>query len=399
MAFINRIRLPITVSKPLYIDERLVYRKANGVTKVLSNVVRKQYQAVTDYLPEKLHDRLKIALAHQNVSVEGEKYLGGVSQDGEYTITWPDFLDYPLGRAEFKLEVTPFNASSDNCGICQDLNQVVTNDDDIGTVGEDETVDIAILYNDQICCSPFQISLLSFNLIYVDSAQLIGNVLRLHTKTGIPTQFNVALATYRVTCDNGQFDEATVYADVEGSTEQCFSPTGLVASAITSMTVHLDWISHIIGGCGFNWFLYALPDLGTPVQSGSTGPFETEVDLTGLTPSTMYRFFVQGDCCDSSLSPMVSVDFTTNPPSEADVCGAYTIEFQDSCGTPAHYGAVEYLDCNDEYQSVNVFYLASPTNVCMKQTSPGNPVYYNLGSSNAPVECDIGVFVTYVGPC
>jgi hypothetical protein len=397
MAFINRIRLPITVSKPQYIDERTVYRKANGVTKVLSNVVRKEYQAITDYLPEKWHDRLKIALAHQVVSVEGERYFGGVSQTGEYAITWPEFLDYPLGRAEFKLEVTPFNASSDNCGVCQDMNQVVTNDDFIGTIGEDETVNVAILYNDVICCSPFQISLVSFNNVYVDSVNIVGNTLQIHTKTGIPSQLLVNLATYRVTCDNGQFDEANVVADVNGSEPaECIIVTDLSLSLITATSAHAEWVSNNVGGCGFNWELFLLDDLGTPVQTGSTT--DEFLDLIDLLPSTYYRLFIEADCCAGSLAPKNPITFSTNPPDELDICGRYRIIFQNSCGEPSSYAQVQYLDCNDEYQTTTVPAFATRI-VCMKQIAPGNPIYYEIIFTNAGPSCDVGLNVIYLEPC
>lgn len=397
MPFPNRIRLPLTLRAPQFIDEQEKFRKANGNTVVLSAIVRKQYEVVTDYLPEKIHERLKIAIAHDIVNIEGEKYIGGVTQEGEYTIAWPEFLNYPLGQATFKLEVNNYAARNTNCGTCAEYSQVVCEDDDIGTIGEDETVVVAILYNDAICCSPFEISLVTFNNTYLDSCNIVGNTLELHTKSGIPIQDDVILATYRVTCDNGTFDEANVIADVEGSVEECFVAAGLTLISVTSTTAEFDWGPRP-ETCGYNWALYLASDLGTPVQSGSLDDSITELELTGLTPSTNYVFFLQRDCCEGSLSPFSTRPFTTNPPEEEEICGNYTIEMVTSCPDPSYYATVEYLDCNDDYQNTTVRPFLDQT-VCMKQSAPGTPIYYDIIDTNVPPECLLTVDTIYNSPC
>src|SRR5688572_11990655 len=115
MAFKNRVRLPIKLHKPQFPEETEEYRKANGVTVVLSVVIRKVYEGQTDSLPEKLHERLKIALRHDSVIIEGDKYVGAITQEGSYDIEWIDFLSKPIAQAKFKANVTPFNASNSNC--------------------------------------------------------------------------------------------------------------------------------------------------------------------------------------------------------------------------------------------------------------------------------------------
>lgn len=406
MPFLNRYRLPIKIDKPQYVDEREVFRKANGSTVVLSNVVRKRYILTTDYLPEKLHERIKIALAHDTVNIEGDKYLGGIIQEGGYEINWPDFLSYPLGTGQVTVEVTPFNASNTNCGTCAEYAQVVTEDDNIGTVGEDETVIVPILYNDSICCSPFEISLVTFNNTYVDSVNIVGNTLEIHTKTGIPTQNSVILATYRVTCENGMFDEADVIADVEGSIEQCLSPRNMTVILITGTEATVRWLQPAPPpACDFVWNLYLASDLGTPVQSGTkpaTLFLIVLLSLTGLTPSTNYVIQVASDCCDGNLSPFVSTPFTTNPPEESEICGSYQVEFIDGCGTGGSSVDFQYLNCLDTYIDITIFHDNHPT-ICMKQTSPGNPIYYNvIGYNDAggtPCGIPYELNVTYLGPC
>ena len=401
MPFINRYRLPIKVSRPQFPEDREVFTKSNGQIKVLSAVIRKQYQLTTDYLPEKLHERLKIALGHDMVNIEGEKYSGGIVQDGEYSIAWPEFLDYPLAPATVAVNVNGFAARNTNCGTCAEYSQVVTEDDDIGTVGEGETVVVPILYNDAICCSPFEISIVTFNTTYLDSCNVVDNTLVIHTKTDLPIQNSVILATYRVTCENGMYDEANVIANIEGTIEECLSPTGLIMLTITSTTAGVRWNTpNPAPACGFVWNLYLASDLGTPVQSGTTpaSPFLNTITLEGLTPSTNYVIQVASDCCDGSLSPFISRSFTTNPPEETEICGNYEFSLQDSCGLEIHRVTIQYLDCNDTYQQVVVFTF-SPQQRCLKQYANGNPVFWEVIGTTMPPECEENVDVTYIGSC
>lgn len=77
MAFRNRFRLPLELRSPQFIDDQEKFIKANGEIVTLSAIVRKQYDVRTDYMPEKWHERLKIALAHDSVNIEDTRYFGG----------------------------------------------------------------------------------------------------------------------------------------------------------------------------------------------------------------------------------------------------------------------------------------------------------------------------------
>jgi hypothetical protein len=408
MPFINRFRLPLKLGAPQFIDEREVFRKSNGTTVVLSDVIRKQYQLTTDYLPEALHERIKIALSHDTVNIEGEKYIGGIIQEGGYEINWPEFLNFPLAPATVTVEVQGYAARNTNCGTCAEYSQVVTEDDNIGTIGEDETVIVPILYNDSICCSPFAISVVIFNTDYLDSAVVVDNTLVIHTKTGLQTQNEVVLATYRVTCENGMYDEANVTANVEGSIEQCLSPRNLESLIITGISAFVRWRSPSPSpACDFVWNLYLASDLGTPIQSGTHPasifpPYLNFLTLNSLSSSTNYVLQVASDCCDGNVSPFVSLPFTTNPPEESEICGEYLIEFTDGCGFNSNYLDFQYLDCNNTFIDVTLFH-ASPITRCLKQDSPGSPTYTAIIGyyQNDPVYCDLpyNLTVTYQGPC
>ena len=384
MAFTNRIRLPFKVSKPQFVEESEKYRKANGVIETLSVIIRKQYDGVTDLWPEKLHERFKIALAHDAVSIEGERYIGGISQEGDYQIEWPDFLDYPLGRATFKVNVTPFNASNSNCGTCEDFVQVVAEDDFIGDVTEGQTVEVNVLENDSICCYPVEISILTFDQNWLQSVVINeDNTLTLQFKTPLPTQNNVTLLLYRVQCENGQYDEASVIADVTGSEVVCLAPLSVSLSDIESDSVRVTVIPASPPPDAFEW---ELREGLTVIDSGTTSL--NAFDIIGLTPSTIYTIYVRSVCGDG-FSNYVSKQFTTAPDPDTADCGSYLIYYNDGTGIPGHNTYVEYIDCNGDTQFYLLYNMTS-ANICALQNSPGNPVNINGGP---------GVHLAYEGLC
>jgi len=390
MAFINRIRLPFKITRPQFLEERDVFRKANGVTKVLNVVINKQYEGETDLWPEKWHERFKIAIAHDNLSIEGEKYIGGIVQTGDYTINWVDFLDYPIAKATFKVLVTPFDASNSNCGICsEDFLQVVANDDNIGEVNEDTTFDVDVLANDAACCDPVELSILTYNSNYVQSVTINGdNTLHFVLKDNLITQNNITLATYRVACDNGQYDMANVIADIAGSSEaDCLSPTGLTITDITATDAQADWDT-MVGAGAYNFALYLATDLINPIASGAV--FLSQVPLSGLTPETDYVLFVQSICDDDVVSNFAQAPFTTIAAEPDETCGEYEACFNDSDYTEHQIAAVQYTDCNGDFQILFVTNFTCRT-FCALQNSPGDPVLINTGS--------LITSLTYLGLC
>lgn len=371
MAFTNRIRLPFKLSKPQFVEESTDYRLANGVTKVLEVVIRKVYEGDTDYWPEKIHERFKIALRHDSVKIEGDKYIGFITQEGDYQIEWPDFLNYPLGPAKFKANVTPFNATNSNCGTCEEFTQVVCNDDDAGTLDEDTTYVIPVLDNDEICCSPITISLVTFNSTYLSTCIVnANNEIEIHTKTPLPIVNDVLLVTYRAQCDNGQYDEANIIGDLNGTdpTPVCNAPTSLLIQDITDTTVTITW-SQPLGSLSYEWQLFLASDLGTPVQTGTADTADNNAVITGLTPGESYRFYVRSVCDGGSFSGYVYIDFTMNPPSGDENCGHYHLTNSD----PANVWAISYIDCNGMNQNINLPPLHE-RDICALQNSFGDPV-------------------------
>jgi hypothetical protein len=375
MAFTNRIRLPFKLTRPQWLEERDIFRKANGDIKVLNVVIRKQYEGETDLLPKKIHERLIIALAHDDIRIEGEHYIGNIVKEGDYTINWVDFLDYPIAKATFKVLATPYNASNSNCGTCEEVIQIVTNDDNYGDATEGTVIYVDVLDNDEICCDPVTLTVTSINSIYVDSAGflIVGfeQQLQIVLKSDVSTQNNVLLVTYRAQCANGQFDEANVYANITGTGDPvCLSPENLTVLETRSTEADLSWNTPA-GVLSFEWKLYLATDLITPIDSGTQAG--NTITLTGLDPSTEYVFTVRSVCADDEFSNYAQIDFTTNPQSGTQSCGNYRLcyfnGFEDANPT-LHFN---YIDCNgdDQFVIVNNFECE---NVCALQNSEGDPV-------------------------
>lgn len=392
MPFTNRIRLPFEITKPQFPEEKSVYRKANGEIKTLSVVVRKTYEGATDYFPERWHERLKMALAHDNVTIEGEKYLGGVTQEGDYNIEWVDFLGYPTAPAKFKIQVTPFEAINSNCQTCDTALQLSLVDDyfndmygDPIPLQEGDSYTIDAKDNDSIRCYPAVFSITTYNSTFLTAASIDQDgIISITIGTGLQAQNGVALVTYRVTCPDGSYDEAVVYGDIDGSIVTCLAPTNISGNA-DSDSIPLIWDAPSPApGVGYNWQIENNAFPGVIVDSGFTAT--TGVTINGLLPNTHYVFSVQGDC-GASQSPYVIAGFTTAPPPASGACGVYDVNWSDGTGINSHSSNITYLNCNSDYITIVVFNEVGRP-VCALQNSPGDPISITGATS-----------IFYVGTC
>lgn len=89
----NSIRLPIRMINKQYPQENKIYTKSTGERVVLTSTIGFQYELDTDYMPEPWHEKLVVALSHDDVLINGIR----VTQDGEYSINWQDVIDNGCG--------------------------------------------------------------------------------------------------------------------------------------------------------------------------------------------------------------------------------------------------------------------------------------------------------------
>jgi hypothetical protein len=115
----NRVRLPLYLNRPQYNDDETVYVKSDGSFKVTRSVTRKEYEVKTDYFNDQVHEKLKVALSHDAVSITSDVYSGGIRKNGSYEILWDELPGYS-GEASAKVKVnsTPYLVRNDNCAVC-----------------------------------------------------------------------------------------------------------------------------------------------------------------------------------------------------------------------------------------------------------------------------------------
>lgn len=392
MPFRNRVRLGMQLHSAQFPEERDVFRKANGASKTLFAIIRKTYELEVDFYSEAIHQRLVIALSHDTVTLEGERYLGDITQDGDYNIEWPDgVLHYPTAKAGVKVQVTPFDATNSNCQTCEQLSQIVAEDDTAtGLYGEplneDTDYEIDVSENDAICCYPAVFSLVSYNTDYLDSATIdpATGVISIHTGTDLTSANGIVIATYRVTCPDGSYDEADVTANINGSTAGCLAPESLSLNGTGLDEITVSWVEADPGST-YYWEIYegSLP-VGSVIQSGTvTG---TGVIITGLDSNTQYYVQVR-TVCYGSQSNFIGAAVYTPTESPQEQCGSYEVCY----ARPLFSGFINvgFIDCGGD-PATETIPNDSCRIICMLQSSPGNPVMFTGGAF---------VTINYLGLC
>jgi hypothetical protein len=391
MPFKNRIRLPFYITRPQFPRESNVFRRADGSTKVQSVIIRKVFEGETDNLPKDIHERLIIALSHDDVTIEGRYLTTGTSLDGDYDIDWNKFLDHPLAKASFKVQVTPFNYSNDNCQTCDEASQLSLEDDTITgpyeTHEEGQEYSYNVFANDSICCSPVTAEIVTYDSLYVASASIsaASGIVTIVMQATMPSATLANLLTYRVTCPNGSYDDADVFANINGSEPppSCETPSNLQVTGIAETGATITW-DFIAGPVLYVWQLYLASDLITPINSGVS--LTNSVIFSGtLMPGTDYVFYVQTNCTDSS-SGFANVPFSTLGESTGG-CGQYEI-----CNVSEGIGtiSVTYMNCAGSYTNTFIPHSSCST-VCALEDSLGSPVDIFSGGGDITIE--------YIGPC
>jgi hypothetical protein len=114
----NRVRLPLYLSRPQFQDDEAIYRRSNGTRKLLKSVTSVEFSGYVQLMTQPWHERIKHALSHDFVALQGENYSGGIVKNGGYEIEWPEFMDFPAGPAKFKALATPYQWRNTNCANC-----------------------------------------------------------------------------------------------------------------------------------------------------------------------------------------------------------------------------------------------------------------------------------------
>lgn len=395
MPFRQRIRLPLELTKPQWPQQRTAQRLANGKVVTQSVVVQKVYIGGTDWMPEKWHEKVVIALSHDYVSIEGEKYIGIIAQTDQYDVAWQDKSHYATAPASFKAEVVPFSASNSNCQTCEEAIQVVAVDDNAGTHAEGSTTNYNVSTNDSYCCYPITFSIRYYDPSVVASATIdTDGTAHITLKTPIQSYTNLKVASYRAECSSGQYDDADIYMNITGSVLSCLAPTGLGVFFISNSSAVFNWTAGVMYFSGtYHYTLFADSNLGAPVHEGDTS--SPSISFSDLTPGTNYTFYVHATCAPGVTSNDVSVGFKTTGEGTGmggtNICGQYIVVYNDPENLrPTAY--VHYVDCMGDAQN-EVLINGVSKYICALESAPGTPI--SIGISVPPGQQNI----TYYGSC
>lgn len=360
MSFLNRVRLPFYLSKPQYPAEEDVYLKANGRRVTMKSIVNKLMEGETDYMPYQLHERLTIALRHDEVNIEHENFVGSVRLADAYDIQWQDFLDYPFAQAIFKAFEEAFVARSNKCDICVESTTLSLVDDEMEELLEEGVeYELNVAENDNICCSSPVFSIETYDEDFIDSISISQlGVVTFTLKTPIDSAPDKLLFTYKVVCSEEIFETANVYGTIEGSlTPLCEAPSNLVLTAPDSESIHAEWDAPSGGAPadGYQWILRKWPS-EIVVSSGDV--VGTSVDINSLDCEEQYRLSVRAVCdvdtsywssyINEEITLPVCVAYETFSVRAADgtasICGQTPITVYTAPGGSISVGNIIYFD-------------------------------------------------------
>lgn len=117
----NAIRLPIYFKEPVVSSEKNVYVRSDGSRQLLSARLAKKYKGIVDHVPEEVHQKLVVALNHDNVRFVPENYVNingfAIRFEDEYNNNFPEIMqNVNIWSADFTIFETPFDNFNSNCG-------------------------------------------------------------------------------------------------------------------------------------------------------------------------------------------------------------------------------------------------------------------------------------------
>lgn len=115
----NEIRLPFYLRRPQFQVTENIFRRSDGIKQRTSTLIEKDWLGTVGYLSADQHEKLLIALKHDNTVIQNA--FSGVNarmtQEGEYTPGYPDEINTALVPAEFRISDYSHNYVNNNCGF------------------------------------------------------------------------------------------------------------------------------------------------------------------------------------------------------------------------------------------------------------------------------------------
>lgn len=136
--FKNKVRLPLYLTRPQLPSDKEDYRKSDLTYQNLSEVVRKEFILKTDYLSDYTHEKIKIALASDDLIIENEnaRVNDNFLSRNDYNIEWNEDIELKQAQAICTLVLSEALAyRNSNCltvpvNECENV-EIVDQDDEV----------------------------------------------------------------------------------------------------------------------------------------------------------------------------------------------------------------------------------------------------------------------------
>ncbi|WP_410881164.1 MBG domain-containing protein [Myroides sp. DW712] len=99
-----------------------------------------------------------------------------------------------------------------------------------------------------------------------------------------------------------------------GTLSPCSKPEDLFVTGVTATTATINWVSNAIGTLSHTYEVRTNTNVGTAAgreQDGTASNVEEQIDLTALSPDTLYYFYIKTDCEDDLTTPWAMISFRT----------------------------------------------------------------------------------------
>jgi hypothetical protein len=170
--FKNKVRLPLYLTRPQLPSDKEDYRKSDLTYQNLSEVVRKEFVLKTDYLSDYTHEKIKIALASDDLKIENEnaRVNDNFLSRNDYSIEWNEEVELKQAQASCTLVLSEALAyRNSNCltvasNECENVEIVNQDNEVIFTASPGDTYPVLVIsgirdigapYTNQII-NPFQ---------------------------------------------------------------------------------------------------------------------------------------------------------------------------------------------------------------------------------------------------
>jgi len=308
MPFKNKIRLPFHLSRPQYPVEETIYRRTDGTRRVQKSIVSKEMEGRTDWMPEKIHERLTIALRHDIVNIYNDNFTGPVRINGAYEIAWIEDREFPVAPAKFKAFDEDFQANNSTCATCDDLDQMELIDDAfVQPLDQGGTYLINVAANDSLCCTNPVFSIVSFDPAIIANAAITQlGILTITLQPNVVSQALSEILRYRVACGD-MVQDAGVSAAITGTGPAvCQIPTGpieVIFDPADPMPIAaiFSWSAAFTPAFGWWFELYSMSNqIETLVTSGVVGA--PTITINALTAGRDFRFKLYSRCTNNSAN-------------------------------------------------------------------------------------------------